>query len=248
MSKLYLIRHAQSANNAIWNGNDHGEKRSPDPELTTLGHRQAKALASHIAHPESEPRQHPYISSSQRGYSLTHLYCSLMTRSILTAQYVAKECALPLEAGENYFEKEGIYELSAQGDLIGLPGPDNEYFSNRFPDLQLPKSFNPAGWWNRPAESDTHFLQRMKKVVEEFKLMLRDRSLCIGLVAHGDFIDQFINELMGIERHDQNYNSDWVANWTFHNTSITRIDFLNGSHNVVYTNRIDHLSHELISW
>ena len=34
--KLYLIRHAQSANNAVWNGSDHGDDRTPDPEITEL--------------------------------------------------------------------------------------------------------------------------------------------------------------------------------------------------------------------
>ena len=68
------------------------------------------------------------------------------------------------------------------------------------------------------------------------------------MVVHGDFIDQFINELMGAPRHHHNYSNDWVANWTFHNTSISRIDFVNGSNTVVYLNRIDHLPAELISW
>lgn len=39
----------------------------------------------------------------------------------------------------------------------------------------------------------------------------------------------------------------WEANWTFHNTSISRIDFINGSHTVVYLNCVDHLPTELIT-
>jgi len=53
---------------------------------------------------------------------------------------------------------------------------------------------------------------------------------------------------MGVVRHQPNYDNHWVANWTFHNTSISRIDFVNGSNNVVYMNRIDHLLNELVTW
>ena len=73
MGKLYLVRHAQSENNAIWDGRgDHQPGRVPDPEITELGHRQAKAVARHLAHPESEPRQHPYAETAETQYGFTH--------------------------------------------------------------------------------------------------------------------------------------------------------------------------------
>jgi broad specificity phosphatase PhoE len=81
----------------------------------------------------------------------------------------------------------------------------------------------------------------MQKVVADARQRLSNSDDCIAMVAHGDFIDQFVNELMGVVRHQPNYDNHWVANWTFHNTSISRIDFVDGSSNVVYTNRIDHL-------
>ena len=80
----------------------------------------------------------------------------------------------------------------------------------------------------------------------DLRLATRDEN--VALVAHGDFIDQFINELMDVDRHAHNYANHWVANWAFHNTSISRIDFVDGAHNVIYLNRIDHLPTELITW
>ena len=53
---------------------------------------------------------------------------------------------------------------------------------------------------------------------------------------------------MSVDRHRHNYDAHWSANWTFHNTSISRIDFVDSAHNVVYLNKIDHLTPELVTW
>lgn len=246
--KLYLVRHAQSANNLRWNGSDHVEGRSPDPEITDIGHQQAELLAKHLAHPQAEPRQHPFSSVRHTGYGLTHLYCSLMTRSILTAQYIANECEIEQRAMPDIFEKNGVYEYDTHGEMIGLPGPGLSYFTERFPLLNLPETVDEMGWWNRPAENHDEFIDRVRMVVTEIKHQQLDADTNIAMVAHSDFIDQFVNELMGVTRHDHNYASDWVANWAFHNTSISRFDFIDGAHNVVYLNRIDHLPPELVTW
>jgi 2,3-bisphosphoglycerate-dependent phosphoglycerate mutase len=246
--KLYLIRHAQSANNVIWDGSDNNKGRIPDPEITDSGHRQAEKLGQHMAHPQAEPRQHPFVSRPETSYGLTHVYCSLMSRSVLTAQYIAEACQLELHALPDIFEKNGIYEYDEDGNMQGLPGPDRSYFEQRFPNLQLPENLNDKGWWSRPAENNDEFLQRVKSVVAAVKQEHAQQDDTIAMVAHGDFIDQFVNELMAVPRHHGNYQSDWVANWTFHNTSISRIDFYGAAHNVIYLNRVDHLPLDLISW
>jgi 2,3-bisphosphoglycerate-dependent phosphoglycerate mutase len=248
MARLYLIRHAQSENNVIWDGSDDHPDRLPDPEITELGHRQGQALGEHLAHPRAEPRQHPFADTEQAHFGLTHVYCSLMTRSILTGEYIAQACGMKLEALPDIFEKHGIYDVDANGNMQGLPGPGREYFEQRFANLKLPGELNVDGWWSRPVEDELTFLQRMQKVVADARQRLSDSDDCIAMVAHGDFIDQFVNELMGVVRHQPNYDNHWVANWTFHNTSISRIDFVAGSSNVVYTNRIDHLPNELVTW
>ena len=246
--KLYLIRHAQSANNVIWNGSDNSDGRNPDPEITDTGHQQASKLAQHLAHPQGETRQHPFDPVKTTLFGLTHIYCSLMTRSILTARYIADTCNLALHALPDIFEKNGIYEYDDNEMQIGLPGPGRSYFTNRFSGLNLPADISEKGWWNRPVETHDEFAKRVKSVVENIRSKHGDSDDCIGMVVHGDFMDQFVNELMGAPRHKHNYSSDWVANWTFHNTSISRIDFIRDSHNVIYLNRIDHLPAELITW
>ncbi|MFT5505498.1 MAG: 2,3-bisphosphoglycerate-dependent phosphoglycerate mutase [Gammaproteobacteria bacterium] len=248
MAKLYLIRHAQSANNAIWDGDEFGSGRTPDPEITEIGQQQAAVLAEHLADPHTEPRRHPDESIDQTHFGLSHVYCSLMTRSICTADAIAKACGLNCEALPDVYEKYGIFDVGEEGKLIGQSGPDRNYFETRFPDLKLPTEMNNEGWWSRPAEDEGGFLDRMKGVVSSFRSRLASSNETIALVAHGDFIDQFLNELMGVPRHNPNYREAWVANWSFHNTSISRIDFVKDSHTIVYTNRIDHLTTELVTW
>ena len=248
MARLYLIRHAQSTNNEVWDGTPYHAGRSPDPEITSTGHSQAQSLAQHLAHPEGEPRQLPFVPAEEFAYGLTHVYCSLMTRSIATAEYVAGACGLALEALPDIFEQHGIYEAGEDGELRGLAGPDREYFEQRFPGLALPDGLDGSGWWNRPYEEEDAFVTRVRSVVAGLRARFDGSDERVAMVTHGDFIDQFVNELMGVDRLRHNYANHWVANWTLHNTSITRVDFVDGAHNVVYVNRIDHLPRELVTW
>lgn len=90
------------------------------------------------------------------------------------------------------------------------------------------------------------FLERMKKVVPQIINRHAGTDHTVALVVHGDFIDQFVNQLMRVERHRNNYASRFKMNWLFHNASISRISFITGSPLVAYLNRIDHLSPNLI--
>ena len=248
--KLYLIRHAESANNAIVTGRGDWSARVPDPELTERGHQQAQLLAEHLTDPAGETRQHPILAgeSGTLSFGLTHLYCSLMTRSILTAQYIAGTCAVRAVAHPDIFEKGGIYHESADGTKTGAPGPGRAYFRERFPALELPDSVDEDGWYNRDYETEEPFLWRIAHVLKDIRrrhALSQDR---VAMVVHGDFIDQFLNEVTGFARRPENYHSIWEGNWGLHNTSITRIDFLSGAEVVVYTNRLDHLPASLLSW
>ncbi len=206
------------------------------------------AAAQIISQPLLSSELDKVLEDNKPHFGLTHVYCSLMTRSILTAEYITLACDLELQARPDIFEKHGIYNIDKDGNMQGMPGPGQDYFSERFPQVRLPQKINQGGWWDRPVEVESAFLQRMQNVVCNIKQRLADSDDCIALVVHGDFIDQFFNELMGVVRHQPNYDNHWVANWTFHNTSISRIDFVNGSHNVVYMNRKDHLPNDLVTW
>ena len=248
MARLYLVRHAQSANNVVWDGSPHQRGRHEDPEITELGHRQAAAVAEHFAHPHAEPPQRRHDPAGHSHFGLTHVYCSLMTRSVLTAEYIARACGLDLEAHPEIFEKWGIYNHDEDGNLVGLPGPGRDYFERRFPALKLPEDLDEGGWWNRPMEDEPGFVERVQRVVAEFSERLHGSDERVAIVVHGDFIDEFVNALTGAPRHGHNYRDGGGANWTFHNTSVSRVDFVDGTQNVVYLNRVHHLPNELVTW
>ena len=248
--KLFLIHHAESANNVIYSKTGSEDGCVPDPEITEPGHQQARRLAEHLADPRAQAQHHPWAAGDdgQRGFGLTHLYCSLMTRSILTARYIAEACGLPLVAHADIFERGGIREKRADGTKVGLPGPDRRYFNERFPELQLPATLGDGGWYNRPPETEALFLERSKNVVADIERRHGDTDDHVAMVVHGDLLDQLVNEVIGAERRAANYTNHWVANWAFHNTSITRVDYIDGSRTVVYTNRLQHLPPELVTW
>ena len=246
--KLYLIRHAESFNNALFSGRAAGIERNPDPDITSDGHEQAKRLSSHLVEDASEPIQSPFTAEQRPAFDLTHLYCSLMTRSIQTAEYISKETGLDLIAHPDIYEKGGIYQHHSNGERQGLPGPDRTYFNERFPGLALPSDLNNGGWYNREAESEERFIQRVRTVASDIRTRHGGTEDRVGLVVHGDFIDQFVNEVMGVARQPGNYGTGWVANFAFNNTSVSRIDMGRDYQVVIYLNRIDHLSTELVTW
>ena len=244
--KLYLIRHAESANNVIYSSTGGHAGRVPDPDITARGKEQTSHLAEHLADDNAEKLNIPV--SGPDGFHFTHLYCSLMTRTIMTATPIAKARGLTLTALDNTFENGGIFQINEAGEREGLPGPGRDYFKDRFPHLQLPDSVDNSGWYNRPYETNTMFMERMKQVVPQTIARHKGSSDSVALVAHGDFIDQFINELMGVKQQPLNYETDWESTWAFNNTSISRIDFNGKSPTVIYLNRLEHLPGDLITW
>lgn len=81
---IYVIRHAQSSNNAL-------RPREVDPALTPLGERQAKHLARAL-----------------RGVGLTAVYASPMRRAIQTAARIGDTVGLPVEVLPELCEVAGL--------------------------------------------------------------------------------------------------------------------------------------------
>jgi len=247
--QLYVIRHAQSENNALWveTGSDVG--RVPDPALTDVGHQQARLLAEHLADAEpSQIAENGYDPHNRHGFGLTHLYCSLMTRSILTAQYVAQTTGLSLTAWETIHEWGGIFEYDPETEeRIGLPGPNRAYFAEQFPDLVLPESVGEAGWWNRPFE--TRELRQAR--AQEFLAELLDRhgntEDRVAIVTHAGFSYSLLQTLTQFSSHNEALDVPRRVHFTKNNTAVSRINFGDDHVNIVYTNRLQHLPAELIT-
>ena len=246
--RLYLIRHAESENNVAYGSGDEVGGHRPDPEITEAGHAQCEQLARFLAASGNEARRHPHLPPASKDFGLTHIYCSLMTRSLLTAQYLFRHTGITPEVHPEIFERKGIYSHDGDGNEVGAPGPGRDYFRQRFGDYSLPADIPEDGWWNRPVEQDDEFVSRVSRSLDDIVNRHPNGDDAVALVVHSEYIDQAINELLGVQRHAHNYRDLWLGNWVLHNTSITRIDILGASRNVVYLNRIDHLPTELVTW
>lgn len=96
--QLYIIRHGQSYNNALWAQTGNGNGRLPDPPLTEIGHQQAQHLGQFMAKADENGNGRLEIDQHNRhGYHLTHLYSSLMFRAVQTGHAIAE--ALDMQIG-----------------------------------------------------------------------------------------------------------------------------------------------------
>lgn len=242
--QLFLLRHAQSQNNALWATTGSSNGRSSDPLLTDIGWEQARRLGQHLA---QEPAESNPLNMT--GYKLTHLYCSLMLRAVQTGTAVAEATGLPLVVWEPIHEWGGIFERDeADNTRIGLPGPNRDYFAKHYPQLTLPSRLNAEGWWNRPAEEQEDVLQRIEAFIHELIARHGDSDHRVALVTHGGFCNVFLRLLFNITLASDRFNLPGDLWFKINNTSITRIDIDKRGISLAYQNRTWHLSPELITF
>ena len=109
--ELYLIRHAQSENNALYASSGSFEGRHIDPTLSKKGQAQANLLARFLARGEPSVKTDEYDTFNRRGFDITHIYCSLLRRSIETALAISKTLNLPAVADNDLHEWGGVFEI-----------------------------------------------------------------------------------------------------------------------------------------
>jgi 2,3-bisphosphoglycerate-dependent phosphoglycerate mutase len=238
--QLYLIRHAQSKNNALWEQTGDSLGRSMDPELTELGCSQAQNLARFLAQgsPNHASDDDPH---NRLGFGLTHLYSSLMVRAVATGYVIAQALELPLLGWPDWHEGGGIYlEDESTGERVGYPGKDRAYFQAHFPSLILPQDLDDDGWWNRPFEERPQRWDRARRVLAELMKRHGDSNDRVGVVMHGGFYNYFIKTLLGIEPDQEIW-------FLMSNAAITRIDFSAEEVRLIYQNRLDYMPSELLS-
>jgi 2,3-bisphosphoglycerate-dependent phosphoglycerate mutase len=242
--RLYIIRHAQSFNNALSDLRD----RVSDPPLTELGLRQADLLAEIMA--KGQRIEQLWGASSEdtgvrqrTGVGLNRLYCSAMHRSLQTAYPVSQALGLYPEVWIDIHESGGIYlEYDDDRGIVGYPGKNRSAIMKEFPGYVLPEEVTEDGWWGASRGQEDWFTcqGRAIRVADQLKKWA-DRDERIGMVTHGGFIDALLKALTNQLPGDQVF---------FHhfNTAITRIDFAASGHlDVRYINRIDHLPKDMIS-
>jgi 2,3-bisphosphoglycerate-dependent phosphoglycerate mutase len=230
--QFYFIRHAQSENNLLWAETGSSESRSEDPDLTAVGRQQAERLAQFLRQPGQAFAGPQYDPQNVGGFDISHLYCSLMIRSIATGLIVARALDLPLVAWEDIHETGGIYQDTQTEERIGLPGKNRAYLEKQYPDLILPDSINPAGWWNRPFEPNEQRPLRARRFLSELLERHGSSDHHVAVISHGGFYNHLVRAILELPERE----GLWFS---LNNTAMTRIDFEDEFTRVRYMNRLD---------
>lgn len=245
--ELYIIRHAQSANNELYARTGATDGRHPDPPLTAIGHTQAQHLARFLAGQEAGELGYNAHLHNRDGFCLTHLYTSLMIRSIDTATYISAATGLPVHGWPEFHERGGLYTVNELGQEIGVAGPNREALQYDYPTMILPDSVGPDGWWhNRPRETVEEAQVRARTAWEQLIRRHGNTEDHVAIVTHGGFFHSLMSvlympgevvEVLGIA-------DLWFG---ISNASISRLDITPNSIALRYLNRVDHLPGSLIT-
>lgn len=246
--ELYFIRHGQSINNAHWGAE--GFQDHSDPELTIVGHSQAKILAEYLEKNQERDESVEWNSQNQAGFGLTHIYTSLMVRAVATAEPIAKTLNLPLHAWPEIHETGGIFSRVENEDQVGLPGKPRSYFEGKHPNLILPDWLDEKGWWNRPFEEREFRKSRAEMVWQEILKQHGDQPKKavnrVAVISHGGFFNYLLTSALGINFPPKvgTRNPFWFL---MNNCAISRFDFDSEQVLVCYINRHDYLPNDLLT-
>jgi 2,3-bisphosphoglycerate-dependent phosphoglycerate mutase len=219
--RLLLIRHAQSANNALPE-----TQRVEDPPITELGHRQAQALAAWIS-----------------DIKLQRLITSPFRRSLQTTNYLQRQIGLPTEVWVDLHEQGGCYAGYEAGRYEGRPGMNRGQILQEFPEFQVEKELSDNGWWScRPYETEDEARARARRLLSRAAATLARRGESAALVMHADFKRILLEELF--RNGDDSAGTDWGG---IFNTAVTAIEFRDTSPRLDVFNSIRHLPKELLS-
>ena len=255
--QLYIIRHGESANNALGTaGLDHAEylaSRSPDPVLTQKGAAQAKQVAAHLmantrADAGSEPVKSDGVDGDDpaRAYGIDRLYCSAMVRALQTAQPIVDALDVPAEIWPDIHEHGGMFlgDPKQPETIVVFKGLGREAVAQRFPRFTIPSTIGADGWWDGGYESIDACEARAARVAQTLTEWAGTRAEeSIALVSHGTFVDRLLKALLKQDSVDRRFF------YLHYNTAITRLDLQpDGLLLMRYTNRIEHLPAELVTW
>ena len=244
--RLYYVRHAQSANNHLYDTTGSGKGRSEDPLLTPVGWRQVGVVAEFLQNMQNGNSGGAVPASDLQRvdhFHVTHVYSSLMIRAMATANAIAQAVRLPLVGRADIHEVGGMYlDDETNGSTISRPGQSRTFFQQEFPGCVLPDSVTEDGWWNRPFETPAERLPRAQRVWRDLLEKHGDSDDHIILVSHGAFFNYLLAAAVGLP--DPAVSPYWFA---LNNASITRIDYRRGEVGVVYQNRLDHMPRDLLT-
>lgn len=222
MAEIWMVRHAQSLNNAL------GEsQRQADPDLTEIGHQQAQRLAASLA---------------EAGNHFDRFYVSAFRRALQTAAPVADRLARSADVWIDLHEVGGCYQGTPSQPLLALPGMTSAGIRQEFAWAVPPVDWIDGGWNRLTAhESVVDAVPRVQRVIEVFRRDLAASSQRVLLVTHGEFIAMLLAKMLG------QGDPFFVRPRSIYNTSITKLVLSETKCELFEFNQICHLSGAVIT-
>jgi len=163
--QLYLIRHAQSQNNALPES-----QRVEDPGITEVGRQQAERLAERVA-----------------GLGLTKLITSPFRRTLQTVKPIHKATSLTPEVRIELHELGGCYSGHTPESISGRPGMSRPEIEFEFPGFEVSPQIDGKGWWgSKPRENEALARRRAEKLLQQTIAEFGSTDERVAFVMHAD--------------------------------------------------------------
>lgn len=215
--EIFLIRHAQSANNARPES-----QRVEDPSITELGFQQADELAK-----------------AYDGIPFTHVLTSGFRRALQTTRPLAQRAGVRPAIRTDIHEVGGCFRGYLPGQLEGRPGLNRSSLQHEFSEFSIPDDIGGEGWWKcQPHESFQQAQQRADRQANLLCEEFRGTGAVVGCVIHADFKDLLLRSLLR-ESYAALRGADLL------NTGVTHLLLSGEAPEVVRFNDAAHLSEEL---
>lgn len=220
--ELYLIRHAESTNNAR-----PSYQRVEDPDITPVGRQQARHLADWIA----TLRIDRFITSPFR-------------RTLQTAAEILGRTQHSLEIWHDVFERGGCFRGHNEANFAGASGMGRSQIVHLLGPhgarCEIDPSIDENGWWGgKDRESDSQAVTRARAVCRRVKDSFPNGEVVV-LLIHADFKRLLLKEMMG----DQ-LQVDRLGN--IRNAAISKINRIGAQWQLDYFNSVTHLPARLIT-
>jgi 2,3-bisphosphoglycerate-dependent phosphoglycerate mutase len=219
MKRVYLIRHGQSANNALPEA-----LRVCDPDLTDVGRRQAESTAAW-----AEERR------------VDFLYCSPFLRALETMRPIAERKGVPVHVRADIFEQGGCYSGHLPGKQRGEPGMARQRLEAVYPTWTVDDRIANTGWWGRDYETLDQATQRSVDVATWLKTHVAQSPGVHLFVIHADFKKLLLANMLA----DQSQVD--LPNLRLYNAGITCFDLVEGSWSLNDLNSVSHLTPSLVT-
>jgi 2,3-bisphosphoglycerate-dependent phosphoglycerate mutase len=217
---LYLIRHAESENNA-----QPEHLRVEDPGITPRGVEQAEFLARWLA-------EHP----------LDQVITSPFRRALQTVAPLFALKKHEVEVCCDVVERGGCYRGWHPGNWEGGKGFSADEIAAFLPGVTVDARITAAGWWaNRPRETDAEAELRAEQTVAKLSARFAASKKRIAIITHAEFQRIMLEKMLSA----QSIAADSLG--PICNAGITYVTLHDGRWKLQWFNAVTHMPSQLVS-